>query len=52
MSQRLVLLEQIEKLEKETGITMSVQDPEQYRKNNKQIEKLRKKLMKLSSFKR
>jgi hypothetical protein len=49
MSKRLELLNQIEVLEKETGITLAVQDPKKYRQNNKKIDRLRKKLLKMCS---
>jgi hypothetical protein len=50
MSQRTELLSEIEKLEQVTTISMAVREPKQYKANNKKIEALRRKFMKLCSL--
>ena len=46
MSQRTELIEKIEALENETGMSLAMTDPKKYKDNNKKIEQLRAKFRK------
>ncbi len=46
MSARTELIEKLEKLERETGMSLAMTDQPQYKKNIKEINKLRKQFIK------